>query len=184
MRIPKVALLLGVVVLALVVYNGVLTIPVAKARKGESGITMVAYRRWLVDPTTAVIDVHVDPDKSMADMDRNLFSAAEALKWRHFTNVELAYHGRGRFLLDGDKFQEIGEQWQNQSIMYLISAVPQAARHMDGAPAFGTWEGGVLGVMTKEIQDHNQLHWSWYLANMAGADPESKIPDQDASTDL
>lgn len=164
---------------ALAVYNGVVAVPVMVARTQEHGVTMVAYRRWLIDPSVTVIDIwKVDGDRSMADVDRNLYLAAEALKGQSFSQVELANRGQGRFLIDGAKFREVGEQWRWQSVAYLIRAIPGAAKNMDGQPAFGEWTGGFLGVMLRELKDHNQLHWSWYLANMSGADPDSPMPDK------
>ena len=176
---PRSAWIATIIVAVLAVYNGIVAVPVMIARRGEAGITMVAYRRWLIDPTTAVVDVwRVDADHSMADVDRNLFLTAEALKGQGFSQVELAYRGRGRFLIDGARFKDIGEQWRTQSVAYLISAFPEAAKRMDGQPAFETWTGGFLGVLMKQMQDHNQMHWSWYLANMSGADPDTPMPEK------
>ncbi|TPG48086.1 hypothetical protein [Sphingomonas glacialis] len=173
----RVALIAGAIVAALAVYNGILTIPVALARQHESGITMVAYRRWLIDPTTAVVDLwRVDRNASMADVDRNLFEVAEALKAQSFTNVELAYKGTGRFLLDGTQFKTIGEERSFQNPVYTIRTLPQHITKLDGTPAFGTYEGGFLGVLSAQMSDHSQLHWSWYLASMSGADPSSTMP--------
>ena len=183
MALSRLAKIIIGIVTALAVYNGVVTVPVMLARRSESGVAMVAYRRWLIDPTTAVVDIwHVDGERSMADIDRNLFITAEALKGQSFSRVELAYRGSGRFLIDGAKFKEVGEEWQTQSIAYLMRAIPQAASKMDGQPAFGEWTGGFLGVMMQEMKDHNQLHWSWYLASMSGGDPDSPIPDHSAPT--
>jgi hypothetical protein len=180
MALPSWAKVSAAILAGLAIYNGLVTIPVALARKDESGVTMVAYRRWLVDPTTTVIDIwHVSGEASMADVDRNLFLAADGLKGQHFSAVELAYHRSGRFLISGDKFNEIGKQWRSQSVMYLINSVASGATDLAGKPAFGRWEGGWLGVMMKQMQDHNQLHWAWYLAEMSGADPNSAFPDKD-----
>jgi len=163
----------------LVIYNGFVSVPVALARKGEDGITMLAYRRWLIDPSTAVIDIwSIHGDKSMADVDRNLFKSAEALKDNSFKSVELAYHGRGRFMIDGDAFRQLGKEWHWQSVAHLMSVLPENARGMDGEPAFGTWTGGWLGVLSHQIEDHNDLHWKWYMASATGSDPESRMPDR------
>jgi len=182
MAFPRWAKITTIIVGALVVYNGLVTVPVILERSDEQGVTMVAYRRWLVDPTTVVIDMwKLDGNRSMADVDRNLFKVAEAIKSQPFGRVQLAYQGRGRFLIPGHKFREIGKEWRSQSVAYLVSVLPQSATKLNGEPAFGTWSGGFLGVIMHQLQDHNQLHWAWYLASMTGANPESTMPDRPAT---
>jgi hypothetical protein len=172
------SLVLLAVLLLLCVYNAFVFVPVAKARSGESGVTLVAYRQWGVNPNVVVLDVwKVSGTSSMADVDRNTFKAAEALKGRRFEKIELAYRGRGRLLIDGAAFQRLGEDWQSRSLSDLIGTLPQNASKMDGSPAFGTWTGGWLGVLLNQMKDHNRLHWAWYLAEVSGADPNSEMPE-------
>lgn len=98
--------MLGVVVLALVAWNAIITIPVARALWDEEGSTTVAYRRWLVSPRQIVFDVwKIDDSQSMAAMDRRLFKAAEALQVRSLDSVVLAYRGQTRLVMDGAYFQ-------------------------------------------------------------------------------
>lgn len=171
-----------VVVGAIAIFNAFVTVPVASARAGERGVTMVAYHRWLVDPSTVVIDLwSIDGTVSMADVDRNLFEAAEALKARSFSKVVLAYKGNGRFLLDGTQFKTIGEERSFQNPMYTVRTLTEHITNTDGTRAFETWEGGLLGVLTAQMKDHSQLHWRWYLASMSGADPDSQMPTEPVS---
>jgi hypothetical protein len=178
----KAALIAGVIVAVLAIYNGIVAVPVVLARQDESGVTMVAYRRWLIDPTTAVVDLwRVDGSATMAEVDRNLFEAAQALKGQSFKNVQLAYRGQGRFLLDGAEFETIGNELSFQNPVYTIRTLPEHISKLDGTPAFGTYEGGFLGVLGAQMRDHSQLHWSWYLASISGADPSSTMPESGGS---
>lgn len=114
----------------------------------------------------------------MADVDRNLFKSAEALKGRHYSSVVLAYHGQGKLKIDGDHFQSLGEQWSYQNPIRLIGDLPEHTSNLDGSPAFGSWSGGFIGVMLNQMKDHNELHERWYMRSMAGLD-DAPIAGQD-----
>jgi hypothetical protein len=161
----------GGLLTALITYNAWVAVPVIVARSGESGVTAVAYRRWLIDPTTIVFDLwSLDGERSMADVDRNLFKSAEALKDRSYSGVVLAYRGRGKLMIDGDHFQSIGEQRSYQNPIRLIGDLPEHTFNLDGTPAFSSWSGGFIGVMLHQMTDHNELHERWYMRSMAGLD--------------
>ncbi|QDZ06430.1 hypothetical protein FPZ24_02185 [Sphingomonas panacisoli] len=141
------------------------------ALSGEKHLT-VAYRRWLISPNDIVFDVwRLAPDGSMADMDRQLFKAAEALKGRPFDHVVLAYHGVGRFMIDGAHFGVIGDSWSYQNPIFIVRTLPENVSDMTGKPAFETWTGGLLGVVSQQMEDHNKLHEQWYLRAEAGLTP-------------
>ena len=87
----KLPLWIGGFIVAIVVWNAVVFIPVSRALSDDDGATIVAYRRWLVSPDEIVIDVwSVKNNLSMAGMDRHLFKTAEVLQNRSYSNVVLA----------------------------------------------------------------------------------------------
>jgi hypothetical protein len=152
----------------LVGWNAIVAVPVASALDDDSHSVLV-YRRWLISPNEIVFDVRgVSDTGSMADMDRQLFKAAEALKDRSYDSVILAYKGSGRFRLDGAHFKQVGKSWSYQNPIYLIRTLTENVDNMDGTPAFGAWTGGWLGVMNKQLQDHNDLHERWYMRPALG----------------
>jgi len=160
---------LAVVAALLLVYNAWVFVPVMSALKGESDVKVWIYRNCLLDPSTIVFDLkRVSPHASMADVDRNLFSAAEALKDRHYKTVILAYKGSGRFKLDGDRFQIIGQERDFQNPIYVVRTLTHDISSMDGTEAFPIYTGGWLGVMTKEMEQHNELHMLWYGKELVG----------------
>jgi len=163
----------AVTLLGVIIYNATVELPVLNARSDEHGVTMVAYHRWLISPSTLVIDLwSIDGKVSMADVDRNLFEAAEALKGQTFGNVILAFRGKGRFIIDGAQFKTTGEERKWQNPIYAIRTLPQNLRKMDGSPAFETWEGGLLGVLGQQLKDHEEFHAQWYARESLGL-PES-----------
>jgi hypothetical protein len=165
------------VALAITGWNAVVSVPVATALKGETAVTAVAYRQWLFRPDTLVFDIwRVDGAGSMADVDRVLFKAADALKAQNFGSVVLAYHGRARWRLEGAHFHEIGQEWSYQNPIYLVRTFPEHVTKMDGTPAFSEWSGGLLGVLLQELKQHNELHMRWYLLAVAGKDPDGPLP--------
>jgi hypothetical protein len=162
----------------LIAYNATVTLPVSHALSDEQEATVIAYRRWLVSPNQIVFDVRrVSDTASMADVDRMLFKAADALESRQFEQVILASNGAARLALDGQHFRRIGEEWPDQNPIYLIRMLPENVRNLDGTEAFGQWQGGWLGVLGKQIEDHNEVHLRWYVRPLLGlADPANAPP--------
>lgn len=160
---------IGGLLVALIAWNAVITVPVSRALSGEEGATVVAYRRWLISPSQIVFDVwSVKGTQSMADMDRRLLKAAEALQGRSIDQVVLAYHGRTKFLMKGTYFQEIGATRQTQNPIYTIRTMQEQISNPDGTPAFETWTGGILGVLGKQMEDHNEFHKRWWVNDELG----------------
>lgn len=146
------------------------TIP-AYLGKGEdprnANVTMVAHLRWGVDPTTIVIDLlDVNYATSPADVTRTMLDIAKALKGRSFTTAQMAFRGNAKFQMDGSYFRKLGEEREWQNPVYTIRTLPENLRTPDGRPAFGTWTGGWLGVMGKQMEDHNEMHRLWYIKNL------------------
>ena len=160
---------LGGILLALIAWNAVVTVPVFRALSDEEGSTTVAYRRWLISPSEIVFDVwSIDSSQSMVAMDRRLFKAAEALQGRSYDSVVLAYHGKARLVMDGTYFQEIGATRRTQNPVYTMRTMQEHLHNPDGSPAFETWSGGWLGVLGKQLEDHKAFHKRWWVDEKLG----------------
>jgi len=147
------------------------TWPALKA-KGEDprnvSVSLFAYYRWGIDPTTLVLDLwNVSASASMADVDRVLLDTAEAFKDRSFLKVQLAYRGSTRFQFVGSYFKQVGEERHFQNPVYTIRTMAENFKHSDGSPAFGTWTGGLIGVITRQMEDHQEMHRQWYINDLA-----------------
>lgn len=165
-RWPWIAAVMLLLLVGTGLYNAVIWRPVSAALADEREVSLVAYRQWLVSPNTAVIDIrNVASTASMADVDRSLFKAAEALKDRQFDSVILAYHGKARLMIDALAFQTIGQERAFQNPIYVIRTMQQDVKTLDGAAAFPELHGGWLGVLGAEMDQHKEFHERWWLSD-------------------
>ena len=160
--------------MASIAANGAfVTWPALQAKAADprnQNVSLYAHYDWGVNPTILVLDLwDVSPMASMADVDRVLFDTAESFKGSSFSRVHLAFRGRTRFQFDGSYFRQIGEEraWQNP--VYTIRTMAENAKDPRGRPAFGTWTGGWIGVISKQMEDHNEMHRQWYINDLASA---------------
>lgn len=141
--------------------------PVHQALSADSRnsvVSVAVYRQYALSPTTIVFDVYaLDGEAAMTDVTRALFQSAKALSDKRFDKVVLATGGRHKFYLPGDYFQELGISFGIENPMYQLRTLPQNVRNLDGTPAYGTWTGGVLGVLGKQMEDLNSLRDDWLL---------------------
>ena len=138
----------------------------AKATRYDD-VKVLAYYRYGLHPSQIVYDVRdLGPAASQAEVLRGLFSFAEALKDREFDQVVLAYRGEAKFLLDGGDFRTIGREHAWQNPIYTLRTFPSLLTTPDGRPAFGSWNGGLLGVVGAQMDDVNELGRRWYLDDL------------------
>lgn len=133
---------------------------------GDTRNDLVRYElTYLVpwDRKTIVFNLKdVEPTGSALDVTRVLFQVAEGVSDRDFDRVILAYKGERRFYLQGWYFEEIGRTYSYENPTYLLRTMPENTFEMDGDAAFERWQGGLLGVATRQLEDFNTLHDRWY----------------------
>jgi len=135
----------------------------------NGGVEVSVHYRNYVERSTLVYDVRsVDGDKSMADVFRVLLQFAREVKDQHFDTVLLAAKGTPKFQLEGSYFATLGNEYGEQNPIYTMRTFPENARNLDGQPAFPTWEGGLLGVSGKQMEDLTELHKRWWLNDLGG----------------
>lgn len=133
----------------------------------NEGIRAYAYHQFLVDPGTVVFDLHdISGEKSRLDVTRVLLQFAERIQDQRFDRAILAFQGSPRFVLEGTYFQELGAEYQTQNPAYTLRTMPQNTYNLDGTAAFSTWEGGLLGVLGRQMEDFGELHDRWYLTEL------------------
>lgn len=156
-----------IAILAVVLaYNLTVTIPssIAIARdERNAGVDLFAYRSWGIHPRDITLDlVAVSGDKAPLDLFRSVFLVAEAMKDRSFGRVVFARRGKPIFVMSGADFREIGQSYASaENPVYLVRTLPEKLSRPDGAPAFGTWSGGWLGVLNRQLEDVNHFAAEW-----------------------
>ena len=134
----------------------------------NDGIHLYTHYDNFINPSIININFwNIDNDKTMADMDRIIFQLAEVLVDKTFEKVIFSFRFDKKYFIRGDYFKKIGEEFSYQNKIYLIRSFPEKLYKMDGSKAFSTWTGGLLGVMTKQMEDHNEFHKVWYLEEWA-----------------
>jgi len=130
-------------------------------------VKVLTYQRYGIMPNQLVIDIWgIDDEASMADVTRTVFNIAERMQNRNYDWVVLSHKGKAKLKIDGNFFAETGETFEYQNPVYLVRTLPSEVYEMDGTKAYGTWTGGLLGVVGKQMEDHNKLHEDWYLNDM------------------
>lgn len=135
----------------------------------NKGIEVLAHYGMLVNPNELVFDLRgISGENSAADVSRVLLQYADALKERQFESVILSYKGERKFLLKGKFFHTLGAEYETQNPVYTMRTFPEKVYELDGTSAFGTWTGGLLGVVGKQMEDFNEFHKRWYLSAVVG----------------
>jgi hypothetical protein len=130
----------------------------------NSGFVLRAHYGYYIAPSTLTLDLRKIESASPADLFRGLFQAAEALheSGRAFRKVVLARNRSPVFLMEGDDFSTLGDEFASgQNPVYLIRTLPEKLLRPNGTPAFGRWEGGWLGVLGEQMEDANEAAQQW-----------------------
>ncbi len=141
---------------------------VLKSDKRNDGIDVFAHYEYFVIPSVLVIDLRkVSDQNSPADVTRVLLQFAQTQKSKTYSQVKLAHRGKVKFILKGDYFQTLGVEFGDQNPVYSMRTFPGNVYLLDGTAAFGTWTGGMLGVLGKQMEDFNEFHTRWYVSDLA-----------------
>jgi hypothetical protein len=137
---------------------------VLEADSRNHGLSIWAYYRFGIIPDSMVVDIRgMSEGNAPIDVMRALFQIAERMKDREFSEVRLAYHGETRYILEGEHFHRIGQEYAFQNPVYTIQTLPEHLYTLDGARAFETWTGGWLGVMNARMKDFSTFTETWFL---------------------
>ncbi len=121
------------------------------------------YDGW-IDFNTVVFDISdVSPNASRIDVFRCFIQYAEAMKTQRFKRVVLAARGKKKFWMEGEYFQQLGQEYQAQNPMYTIRTFPTHVTTMDGSRPFSEYTGGILSVLAKEMEQFTEFHDRWYV---------------------
>ncbi len=142
--------------------------------KRNADVSVTAHGRGWLSLSSMTLDLFtVRPDVTPLELERSLFEAAAAVKGRHYMTVALARSGREVFVMSGDDFRQLGEEYAaGENPVYLVRTLPEHMLTTDGQRAFPTWEGGMLSVLGKQMEDTKRLAEEW----VAGRHEEARVP--------
>jgi len=139
---------------------------VLKTDTRNQGVKANAHFDGWFNTSTLVFDVTDVSGASRAGVFRSFLQYAEAMQKRHFTTVILACRGTNKFTLDGDYFQQLGQEYSTQNPMYIIRTFPIHVTAMDGTQLYSEYSGGILGVLQKELEQFNDFNDEWYAKDL------------------
>lgn len=138
------------------------------ADERNKGIVVFAHYKYFVHPNVLVYDLrNVDDTSSPMDVTRVLLQFAARQKDKQFSTIELSFRGEQKFVLQGDYFRKLGQEYGEQNPAYTLRTLPENVYKTDGTKAFGEWAGGLLGVLARQMEDFGSWHRAWYIDDLA-----------------
>jgi len=104
----------------------------------------------------------ISGSNSKLDVFRVFLQFAEKMQSKNFDEVDLAFRGQIKFYIDGKYFQQLGQEYSYQNPTYTIRTFPSHLYTPDGNSAYPEWTGGLIGVLSKQMEDFNDFHEKWY----------------------
>jgi hypothetical protein len=121
-----------------------------------------------IDTESLVFDLNkVADDSTQADIFRVFLQYAKAQKDRHFKRVVLAAYGKKKFIVPGEYFQQLGQEFGTQNPAYTFRTFAHHVATPDGARPFPEMDGGLLWVLGRELEQFSEFNKEWYLNDYA-----------------
>lgn len=162
-----------IIVIGVYIFNYVtLTLPtdskINEDNRNEGISIDVHYKYYVLFNTLEYNLKNVPTDKAAADVFRVFLQTASTLKDKKFKKVELSYKGTTKFILIGDYFKQLGSEFGEQNPIYTMRTFPENLYNINGEASYSKWEGGMLGVLNKQMEDFNDFNKKWYLDDLIG----------------
>lgn len=122
-----------------------------------------SYSTWVPGSTVVFNLTEVSGTNSPADVFRVFLQFAETQKEDDFKKVILSHKGKKKFMIEGSFFKILGEELGEQNPVYTIRTFPEHVFDLSGKQAFGSWTGGMLGVLDKQMEDFNEFNRQWFI---------------------
>lgn len=136
----------------------------------NKGVVAFAHYQYFIQPNVLIFDLRsVSDTNAPMDVFRTLLQYAEAQKEHEFEFVYLQFRGNTKYVLKGEYFRKLGREFGTQNPIYTLRTFPENVFDPDGKQAFGSWTGGLLGVVGKQMEDFNAFHRGWYIADLTSA---------------
>jgi len=123
----------------------------------------VHFDGW-IDTHSVVFDLSdVAGDSTQMDVFRVLLQFAKEQKDHRYQRIMLAAYGQKKFVVPGDYFQQLGQEYDAQNPVYTIRTFSHHVSTMDGAKPFPEPDGGILWELKEEMEQFNDFNKRWYL---------------------
>ena len=130
----------------------------------NKGIEISVSYQYFINTDILVYKVeNIDEKNSVADVMRTLFQVAESLKDKNFSKVYLANNSGNIFYLKGEYFKQLGNEYNIQKPVYLLRMLPENTYQINGEQAYPSYEGGLIAVVTKQMENLNILARKWFI---------------------
>ena len=139
---------------------------VLKADTRNQSVKASAHFDGWFSTSTLVFDVTDVSGASRADVFRSFLQYTEVMQNRHFTTVILSCRGTNKFTLDGDYFQQLGQEYSTQNPIYTMRTFPTHVTAMDGTQPYSEYSGGIFAVLQKEMEQFINLNDEWYAKDL------------------
>lgn len=134
-------------------------------------IKVWVHYKWFINPTEIKYDLRgISGENSALDVNRVMLQFSEEIKDKEFKKVYLSYKGKDKFYFKGDFFKNLGQEYGKQNPIYTLRTIPENVYMLNGEHAYSTWEGGWLGVMSRQMDDLKAYTKYWYLSDMIKED--------------
>ena len=127
--------------------------------RNEAVDLSIRYEYYL-NPSVIAISLNNCEAASPADILRALLQKAESLQSREFSRVELHSGYTHKFILEGDYFQVLGEEYDFQNPMYTARTLPEKVKEPDGTQAYHSLGGGLSGL-SDQMENFNEFAVDW-----------------------
>lgn len=116
--------------------------------------------RFYMNPNSIAISLDKCSEVAPVDVLRALLQTAEALQDRKYSRVELHNGYTHKFSLDGEYFQQLGEEYDYQNPVYTARTLPEKLREPDGTQAYRSLGGGLSGL-GDQMENFSQFTLDW-----------------------
>lgn len=165
------AIFIGVAAMALLwLYNEVLLQkPLQRVLATDArnrGLRISAHFDGWIDTDSVVFDVTgLSGETREVDVFRAFLQYANEQKDHRFKTIILAAFGKKKFVVPGEYFQQLGREFGVQNPMYTIRTFPHHVLSLNGTKPFPEYDGGILFVLGKEMEQFSDLNKEWYLSD-------------------
>lgn len=133
----------------------------------NTGIDISVHLENYINPSVIIFDIRkVSYENSSTDVFRVFLDYSSRMQDKTFKTVNLAYRGKVKFYINGYYFKELGRNFGSENPVYTLRTFPENLYRPNGLKAFETWEGGIIGVFSQQMDDFNSFHKEWYISDL------------------